>query len=39
MIANAKVIRMKHQIGLAGINFNPRHYHIQKGGRLPAASD
>jgi uncharacterized peroxidase-related enzyme len=26
LIANAKIIRLKHQIPLAGISFNPHHY-------------
>jgi hypothetical protein len=26
LIANAKTIRLKHQIALAGISFNPHHY-------------
>ena len=32
-IANKKIIRMKHQIGLAGISFNPS-FRIQQGGPL-----
>jgi hypothetical protein len=34
MIANAKVIRMKHQIGLTGISFNPHHFIFKKEGRF-----
>ena len=33
-IANAKIIRMKHQIGLAGISFNPHHFIFKKEGRF-----
>src|SRR5580700_10505196 len=33
-IANAKIIRMKHQIGLAEISFKYASFHIKKGGPL-----
>jgi hypothetical protein len=33
-IANPKVIRMKHQIGLTGISFNPHHFIFKKEGRF-----
>jgi hypothetical protein len=34
LIANAKIIRMKHQIALAGISFNPHHFQFKKEGRF-----
>jgi len=33
-IRNAKVIRMKHQIGLTGLSFNPHHFIFKKEGRF-----
>jgi hypothetical protein len=33
-IANAKIILMKHQIGLAGISFNPHHFIFKREGRF-----
>ena len=31
---HAKIMRMKHQIGLAGISFNPHHFIFKKEGRF-----
>src|SRR5579863_5679038 len=33
-IANAKIIRMKHQIGLTGISFNPHRFVFKKRDRF-----
>jgi hypothetical protein len=33
-IANPKSFRMKHQIGLAGISFNPHHFIFKEESRF-----